>query len=73
MSGVHEVFHVSMLWRYTSDLAHVVDWGKIEVDTDGTFETQDREASESTVATPWSGGGNVGARGNDAGHLSLLI
>ena len=38
MSGVHEVFHVSMLWRYTPDPAHVVDWGKIEVDTDGTFE-----------------------------------
>ena len=38
MSGVHEVFHVSMLWKYTSDPAHVVDWGQIEVDTDGTFE-----------------------------------
>ena len=38
MSGVHEVFHVSMLRRYTLDLAHVVDWGEIEVDTDGTFE-----------------------------------
>ena len=38
MSGVHEVFHVSMLQRYTPDPAHVVDWGEIEVDTDGTFE-----------------------------------
>ena len=38
MSGVHEVFHVSMLRRCTPDLAHVVDWGEIEVDTDGTFE-----------------------------------
>ena len=38
MSGVHEVFHVSMLRRYTPDPAHVVDWGKIEVDTNGTFE-----------------------------------
>ena len=38
MSGVHEVFHVSMLRRYTPDPAHVVDWGKIGVDTDGTFE-----------------------------------
>ena len=37
-SGIHEVFHVSMLWKYTSDPAHVVDWGQIEVDTDGTFE-----------------------------------
>ena len=38
MSSVHEVFHVSMLRRYTPDPAHVVDWGEIEVDTDGTFE-----------------------------------
>ena len=38
MSGVHEVFHVSMLRKYTPDPAHVVDWGQIAVDTDGTFE-----------------------------------
>ena len=38
MTGVHEVFHVSMLWKYTPHPAHVVDWGQIEVDTDGTFE-----------------------------------
>ena len=38
MSGVHKVFHVSMLRRYTPDPAHVVDLGEIEVDTDGTFE-----------------------------------
>ena len=38
MSGVHEVFHISVHRRYTPDPAHVVDWGEIEVDTDGTFE-----------------------------------
>ena len=38
MSGVHEVFHVSMLPRYTPDPAHVMDWGEIEVDTYGTLE-----------------------------------
>ena len=38
MAGVHEVFHVSMLRKYTLDPAHLVDWGQIEVDTDGTFE-----------------------------------
>ena len=38
MLGVHEVFHVSMLRRYTPDSSHVVDWGEIEVDTDETFE-----------------------------------
>ena len=38
MSGVHEVFHVSMLQKYAPDPAYVVDWRQIEVDTDGTFE-----------------------------------
>ena len=38
MLGVHEVFHVSMLRKYTSDPSHVVDWGQIEIDTEGTFE-----------------------------------
>ena len=27
MLGVHKVFHVSMLRKYTPDPAHVVDWG----------------------------------------------
>ena len=40
MSGVHEVFEVSMLRKYTPDPAHVMDWGQIEVDTDGTFEEE---------------------------------
>ena len=69
LSSVHEVFHVSMLRKYTPDPTHVVDWGGIIVDTYGTFEegpvcigklgsgfaTQNREASESVVATPRSG------------------
>ena len=38
MTSVYEVFHVSMLRKYTPDPAHVVDWGQIEVDTDETFE-----------------------------------
>ena len=38
MLGVHEVFHVSTLRKYTPYPVHVVDWGQIEVDTDGTFE-----------------------------------
>ena len=38
LSSVHEVFHVSMLRKYTLDPAHVVDWGEIIVDTHGTFE-----------------------------------
>ena len=29
MSGVHEVFHVSMLRKCTPDPAHVVDWDRL--------------------------------------------
>ena len=35
--------------------------------------TQDRAASESVVATLRSKGGNMGTRGQDAGHLSFPI
>ena len=81
------MFHVSMLRKYTPKPAHVVDWGGIIVDTNETFEegptsildiqesgfaTQDREASESVVATPRSGGGNLGTRGHNVSHLSYL-
>ena len=38
LSGVHEVFHVSMLRKYTPDPAHIVDWGEITVDTNKTFD-----------------------------------
>ena len=38
LSGVHEVFHVSILQKYTPDLTHVVDWGELIIDTNGTFE-----------------------------------
>ena len=37
LSIVHAVFHVSMLRKYTPDQTHVVDWGKLVVDADGTF------------------------------------
>ena len=36
--SVHDVFHVSMLRKYTQDPTHIVDWGELVVDTDGTFE-----------------------------------
>ena len=38
LSGVHAVFHVSMLRKYTPDLSHIVDWAEIIVDANGTFE-----------------------------------
>ena len=38
LSSVHAVFHVSMLRKYTLDSTHVVDWGELVVNADGTFE-----------------------------------
>ena len=38
LSGVYEVFHVSMLEKYTPDPTQVVDWGKLIIDIDETFE-----------------------------------
>ena len=38
LSSVQEMFHVSMLRKYTLDPTHVVDWGEITVNTDETFE-----------------------------------
>ena len=40
LSSVHEVFHVSMLRKYTPDPTHIVDWGELVVDADGTFEEE---------------------------------
>ena len=34
---------------------------------------QDREDSESAMAALWNGGSNVGMRGHNAGHKSLLV
>ena len=38
LSGFHTVFHVFMLWKYTPNPTHVVDWGELVIDVDGTFE-----------------------------------
>ena len=37
LSDVHAVFHVSMLRKYTPNPTHVVDWGELVVDADGTL------------------------------------
>ena len=38
LSGVHAMFHVSILRKYTPDPTHVVDWGELVIDANGTFE-----------------------------------
>ncbi|CAA0826064.1 Unknown protein, partial [Striga hermonthica] len=38
MSGVHDVFHVSMLRKYVHNPDHVVDFGELQVERDLTYE-----------------------------------
>ena len=38
LSGVHNVFHVSMLRKYEPDPSHVLDWTDLEVDEDVSYE-----------------------------------
>ena len=38
LSSVHEVFHVSMLQKYTPDPTHAGDWDQLIIDADVTFE-----------------------------------
>ena len=40
LENIHNVFHVSMLWRYQSDPSHVVSSEKIELRPDLTYEEE---------------------------------
>lgn len=38
LSGVHNVFHISMLWKYVSDPTHVLSYEGLELDQDLSYE-----------------------------------
>ena len=38
LSGVHNVFHVSMLTKYIPDPTHKLNWENIKLDEDATFK-----------------------------------
>jgi hypothetical protein len=40
LSGVHNVFHVSMLRRYIRDDSHVIDHEVVNVNADATYEVE---------------------------------
>ncbi|XP_070023180.1 uncharacterized protein [Nicotiana sylvestris] len=40
LSGVHLVFHVSMLWRYHAELSHVLDFSTIQLDESLDYEEE---------------------------------
>ena len=84
LSGVHSVFHVSMLRKYTPNPTHVVDWGKLIVDVDETFEegsvrimnSQDQVLQRKTVRLVkvlWQHRGVEEAHGNTRTRCVPLI
>ena len=77
-----------MLRKYTPYLTHVVDWGKLVVDVDETFEEgpvrimdssgpgfarQHYEDDKSVMVALRSGRGNMGMRGHVMCQLSFLV
>ncbi|XP_070014984.1 uncharacterized protein [Nicotiana sylvestris] len=40
LSGVHPVFHVSMLWKYISDPSHVLNSSTVQLDGDLTYDVE---------------------------------
>ena len=53
LSSVHEVFHVFMLRKYNPDPTHIVDWGELVVDADGTFEEGPVRIMDGTLKVLW--------------------
>ena len=42
LAKLHNVFHVSMLWRYCSDGSHVLPVQDIQVQTDFSYEEESK-------------------------------
>ena len=40
LAKLHDVFHVSMLWRYRSDTSHILHVQDIQVQEDFTFDEE---------------------------------
>ena len=38
LAGVHDIFHVSMLRKYTMHPSHIINWEEIQLNEDATFE-----------------------------------
>ncbi|GFS40213.1 hypothetical protein Acr_00g0067210 [Actinidia rufa] len=47
LSGVHQVFHVSMLRKYNRDPSHILDWTELALKQDAFYEKQPIQILES--------------------------
>ena len=43
ISSVHDVFHVLMLRRYESDPSHILEWNRLELEVNVSFEEKPME------------------------------
>jgi len=37
LSGIHDVFHVSMVKKYEPDPSHVLEWSELELEADASY------------------------------------
>ena len=67
-SSAHAVFHVSMLWKYTPDSTHIVDWSVVDANVtfeEGSVRIMDNrdqvlQGKTMRLVKARSGGGNMG-------------
>ena len=53
LSGVHDVFNISMLWKYASDSTHVLSYENLELDQDLSYEEKPIQILDPARPSPW--------------------
>ncbi|XP_028060211.1 uncharacterized protein LOC114263826 [Camellia sinensis] len=53
LSGVHNVFHVSMLRKYEPDPSHILDWVDFEVDECASYEERSVQILDTREQVLW--------------------
>ena len=84
--GVHAVFHVFMLQKYTPGPTHVMDWGELVVEANGAFQegpmrimdSQDQVLRRKTVrlvnvVTPEPGSTRMASPNRNPGDARLFL
>ena len=49
LAKLHDVFHVSMLWRYRSDTSHILAVQDIQVQEDFTFDEEPKAIQDCEI------------------------
>ena len=75
LAKLHNVFYISMLWRYCFDESHILPVQDVQVQLDFTYNEEPKAilAREGTLATPRYGGSNLGTRINNEGIIPATL